>query len=58
MSEKNSLAKAKYWSTISPEKRSEMSRYAATMKWSKVSVEDKRKHALLMVSGKKAKKVV
>lgn len=53
MSEKNSLAKKRYWEGIDKDKRSEMARFAATEKWKKVSVEDRKKHAMLMVMGRK-----
>lgn len=41
------------WSKKTPEERSEYARKIATIKWKSVSAEDKTKHALIMLKGKK-----
>lgn len=48
-----SEARRKYWASISPEKRSAHARNAAKKKAMKMTVEEKRKHAMLMVQARK-----
>lgn len=48
-----SEARRKYWASISPEKRSAHARNAAKKKAMKMTVEEKRKHAMLMVEARK-----
>ena len=47
-----SEARRNYWKTVTPEKRSEMARKAAVAKWASISVEDRVKHAMLMVKAR------
>jgi len=54
----NSEAAILRWSKISPEERSRRASVIATKRWKSVTVEDRRKHSLKMLSGKKIKSMV
>ena len=51
--ERHSIASKNRWKDISPEERSKLGKRRALIRWSKVSVSDRRKHAMRMVAARK-----
>lgn len=56
MTQKNSDAKKRYWSTIPPDKKSKILSKRAIIAWSKRTKEQKLERALLMVKARLLKK--
>lgn len=55
MTQANSEARKKYWASITPEERSARLKKVAQTKQKNMTFKQRRKHALLMVAGRKAK---
>lgn len=53
MSEAHSLASKNRWKNIPQKERSERMRNIAKLKWSSMSVEDRKNHSRKMLAGKK-----
>jgi hypothetical protein len=55
MNENLSLARKKYWATVDPARRKEITSGAAKARWAKASPEERSKHSYKMLEAKNEK---